>query len=152
MNYRDRIENGLLWLPIAAGAVLILVFSSAGCASSPQYETVITVKQAYTLTAREVASLGRQGHFNADEARAIKAIDDEAHAAVKLLVRKFLAGEPVTGSDALRTLRSALVRLARYQYEGEARRAQATTRPVVRVPVDEGPLPPKPPHVWTASN
>lgn len=137
-----------IFLALTVLAPLAAVLGT-GCTSAPDYQTVIVTKQAYVLTVREVAALGRQGHFSADEARAIKVIDDEAHAAVTLLVRRFLAGEPVTGSDALKTLRSALVRLARLQYEAEARKAAATTRPVSQL--EEGPLPLRR-HVWTASN
>ena len=128
-------------LPTILAAVLLLVFSG-GCASAPDYTTVIVTKQAYVTTANTLKDYARE--FTPDEARAIKAANDEAHAAVTLLVRKFMAGERITGTDALATLRSALVRLARYQYEAESRRAaRAATRPVVRVPVDEGPLPPR---------
>lgn len=124
--------------PVIVAALLVLAYSG-GCTSAPSYETVIVTKQAYVTTAKTVRDLAPE--FTPDEARAIKAIDDEAHAALHLLVARFLEGKPLTSGDALATLRSALLRLARFQFEAEARKAaRATTRPVARI--DEGSLPP----------
>jgi type IV pilus biogenesis protein CpaD/CtpE len=122
MKKRTRTNLGL--------AVLLALLASAaqGCTSAPSATEVIAAKLTYETTANTLILLKPQ--FTPEEGRLIAAADDEAYAAVKLMVARFVAGEPVTSADVRARFRSALVRLARWQFEGEARRAgRATTRP-----------------------